>query len=130
MHSATQGWLSDHGIKEVVVWRGMKHSIGTSPAVLDTIKAADKPLECGAHLNPMNSWSASYDTAAGFAGAGGFMLSAKVPASHIIGCCFTGAGCLNEQEFVVLGGEGVSITAAHVEKVSYPHVSGWKWELG
>jgi hypothetical protein len=106
----------------------MHGSIGTPKEVLDSIQASDKPLEVSAHLNPMNSWSASYDKARVFASSGGFMLSARVPASKVIGSCFTGTGCLNEQEFVVLGGEGVTVTAAHLGSVGYPHVSGGKWE--
>jgi hypothetical protein len=35
---------------------------------------------------------------------------------------------LNEQEFVVLGGEEVSVAAAYVGNVSYHHFSGGKWE--
>jgi hypothetical protein len=128
MYSTTQDWLAEHGIKELVVWRGMHSSIGTAKEVLDSIKASDQPLEVAAHLNPMNSWSANYDKARSFAGPSGFILSARVPASKVIGSCFTGTGCLNEQEFVVLGGEGVPVAAAYVGNVAYHHASGGNWE--
>lgn len=128
MYSSTQEWLAEKGVKEVIVWRGMKQSIGTAPEVLDAIKASDLPLEVSAHLNPMTSWSANYDMACGFAGHHDYVLCARVPASHIVGCCFTGAGCLKEQEFVVLGGDDVQVSAAHLSKVQYTQVSGFTWE--
>jgi hypothetical protein len=129
MYSTTQEWLAERGIKELVLWRGMQKSVGTSPEVLETIKASGKPLDVDAHLNPMNSWSASYDKAKSFA-AGGFILSARVPTSQVIGSCFTGTGCLHEQEFVVLGGKEVNVTAAALQKVDYEHVSGGEWDGG
>jgi len=50
--------------------------------------------------NAMESWSLSMSVAANF---GFIIVCAKIPRSRIIGSCYTGFGCHNEQEFVVLG---------------------------
>jgi hypothetical protein len=129
MYEHTQDWLSSRGIKEVVLFRGMHDSIGADTAPVD---AATGPIPASVHLNPLNSWTASYHTSqmAAFAGAGtkGYVLTARVPAHKVIGCCFTGVGCLNEQEFVIAGGQGQKVMAVAKHKVSYSHASGKKWE--
>ena len=43
----------------------------------------------------------------------------EFPASHVIGCCFTGAGCLREHEFVVLGGTDVKVSAVSRTKAQW-----------
>jgi hypothetical protein len=129
MYEHTQDWLSSRGIKEVVLFRGMHTSIGADTAPVD---AAAGPIPASVHLNPLNSWTASYHTSqmAAFAGAGpkGYVLTARVPAHKVIGCCFTGVGCLQEQEFVIAGGQGQKVMAAAKHKVSYGHASGTRWE--
>ena len=104
----------------------MKQSVGTSKEVLHVIDASDKPLEVSAHLNPMNSWSLNPKTALAFAGTSGYLLGAVTRASHVIGCCFTGAGCLREHEFVVLGGTEVKVSAVSRAKAHWKMPStGW-----
>ena len=51
------------------------------------------------NTNSASSWSSRKSTAAKF----GSVVVATFPASRILGCARTGFGCLNEQEFVVLG---------------------------
>lgn len=58
----------------------------------------------------------------------GGRLTARVPASKVIGSCFKGLGCLNEQEFVVAGGQGQQVMAVANSKVRYDHLSGTTWQ--
>jgi hypothetical protein len=46
----------------------------------------------------------------------------------VIGSCFTGLGCLNEQEFVVAGGQGQQVMAVANNKLRYDHLSGTTWQ--
>ena len=116
MYTLTQEWFAERGIGELVLYRGMRKTVGADPTPL---KTAGKPLEVTAHLNPLNSWSTSYHTAMLFSGSDGYILSARIPVSRIVGSCFTGVGCLNEREFVVLGGTGQKVTGAWNGKVDY-----------
>lgn len=52
---------------------------------------------------PLSSWSSSYSTARGF---GDVTFSQRVPVANIWSTAVTGAGCLNEHEYVVIGGKG------------------------
>jgi hypothetical protein len=126
MYERTQDWLSSRGIKELVLFRGMTSSIGSDTAPVD---AAHEPVQASVHLNPLNSWTASYDTTSVFSGSGsGYVLTARVPASKVVGCCFTGLGCLSEQEFVVVGGANQQVMAVANENVSYDHLRGTTWK--
>ena len=51
--------------------------------------------------NPLSSWSTQSQI---FAQWRDYVLFAKIPASRIISTAFTGPGCLNESEFIVIGG--------------------------
>jgi hypothetical protein len=54
----------------------------------------------------------------------GYTLSVRIPASKVIGCSFTGLGCLGEQEFVVAGGSGQQVMAVANSTVRYHHAIG------
>lgn len=56
--------------------------------------------------NAVESWSFDITTARGFSYGslhGGIIMGAKVKVKDIISTCFTGPGCLNEMELIVLG---------------------------
>jgi hypothetical protein len=125
MYEHTQDWLQSRGIKELVLFRGMRNTIGADTAPVD---AASGPVPASVHLNPLNSWTAKYDTSWNFSEMNGYVLTARVPASKVIGSCFTGLGCLNEQEFVVAGGQGQQVMAVANSKVRYDHLSGTTWQ--
>jgi hypothetical protein len=125
MYEYTQDWLKSRGVKELVLFRGMRNSIGADTAPVD---AAAGPVPASVHLNPLNSWTAKYDTSWNFSEANGYVLTARVPASKVIGCCFTGLGCLGEQEFVVAGALGQQVMAVANGKVRYDHLSGTTWQ--
>jgi hypothetical protein len=125
MHERTQDWLSSRGITELVLFRGMRGTIGADTAAVD---GAAEPVGATVHLNPLNSWTGTYDTSFNFSEHDGYVLTARVPASKVIGCCFTGLGCLSEQEFVVVGGAGQQVTAVANKQVRYGHLSGTTWK--
>jgi SPP1 gp7 family putative phage head morphogenesis protein len=50
--------------------------------------------------NALESWSLNLETSKKF---GRLVFRAYVPISRIVGSCLTGFGCLNEEEFVVMG---------------------------
>ena len=125
MYDQTQDWLKSRGIKELVLFRGMRHSIGADAAPVD---AAAGPIPASVHLNPLNSWTAKYDTSYNFSENQGYVLTARVPASKVIGCCFTGLGCLGEQEFVIAGGQGQQVMAVANSKVRYTELTGGTWD--
>ena len=95
-YDATQSMFADHGIKDVVLYRGVHDSGGETG-------------EADVAMRPLSSWSTSPQTALGFAtsrdaGDQPRVYTARVPASQILSTSATGNGCLNEQEVVVLGG--------------------------
>jgi len=88
----TQDLLSQHGIKDVYLARGMKLSTATQT------HAGPSKLK----LQPASSFSANYSTAKSFA-SGGTVYLTKVPASQVLSTYMTGFGCTSEHEVVVLG---------------------------
>jgi hypothetical protein len=132
MYERTQEWLSSRGVKELVLFRGANKFLGATTNVIgaDTtpVDAAPGPIPATVHLNPLNSWTASWHTVPIFSTWYGYVLTARVPAHKVIGCCFTGLGCLGEQEFVVAGGSGQKVTAATYPKAGYGSADQGKWD--
>jgi hypothetical protein len=91
-YDETQAHFERLGIKEVTLERGYKGSGKVDPA----------GFEQEVSLQPASSFSLSRSTANAF-GTNRY-LNTTVPVRRILGSCVTGFGCLNEQEFVLLGG--------------------------
>jgi hypothetical protein len=96
-YRSTQKWLADRGIKKVVLYRGVKTSNEKEGGLVK--------------LRPLSSWTTNEDTAIEFtrdnngAGREGAMVfRTTVDAKDIFSTPFTGVGCLDEEELVVLGG--------------------------
>jgi len=114
-YNVTQKHLAQEGIREIVLYRGMRISddafiqmMGMSPSDPRYQGVAAKVSKV--QLQPASSFSASPDTAIGFAGGThigdhSLMMVGKVPAKNIIGTPRSGFGCLTESEFVVMGGK-------------------------
>jgi hypothetical protein len=116
MYQRTQEWLAARGITELVLFRGMTGSVGANdPATLERIRRAPAPVTAEVHLQPLNSWSVNLHTARVF---GAYVLTARVPAASVVGSCFTGTGCLSEQEFVVLGGPDLEVTVSYANSAN------------
>jgi hypothetical protein len=100
-YAATQAWFKERGIERLVVFRGM------------TVPKKEMELEWGdtvkTSLNPLSSWATKESEAARFANFQGtrsdnrFVIASDVPVSMIQSIPFTGKGCLNEFEVVLIG---------------------------
>ncbi|MFA6875732.1 MAG: NUDIX hydrolase [Parabacteroides sp.] len=98
----TQKYFKEKGITEIEVYRGMQNienDIGKKKTTL--------------RLQPMSSFSTSFDTANMFANAGdgfGTISKAVIPVEDILSTPFTGFGCLHENELVVIGRGDITAT--------------------
>ena len=104
MYDRTQSFLSEHGVEEVVLYRGQQYLREQSPEFGEHVPAVENAVE---------SWSTSRDTARSFGSdwnerISGVVERTVVPAARILATPFTGVGCLGEGEVVVLGGLGES----------------------
>ena len=96
MYDNTQEQLAKQGLKpddEITLFRGVNTDIGNmQPGQSMKYKG-----------NAAESWSLSASTASSFGHA---VLMSKVKAKNILSTFASGFGCMNEQEVVILGGEG------------------------
>jgi hypothetical protein len=100
-YAATQAWFKERGIERLVVFRGV------------AVPKKDMELERGdtvkTSMNPLSSWSTAPQEAARFARAAGtrsdnrVVVASDVPVSLIQSIPFTGKGCLDEFEVVLIG---------------------------
>jgi hypothetical protein len=104
---------SDDEIRERAEWDFDEAHRTFSPAtqVIRRNFLVDELMRQGeVQQQPVSSWSVDINTADDF-GENGLRLGAYIPASRIWSTSFTGLGCLNEQELLVLGGtDEVQIT--------------------
>ena len=93
----TQEWLEERGIEKLVVYRGIKE-----PRSVDNKKGL-------VQLRPLSSWSQNQREALKFTGGTpnptGGMLRTVIDAKDVFSTPFTGFGCLEEDEIVVIGGK-------------------------
>ena len=93
----TQEWLEDRGIEKLVVYRGIRE-----PKGVDNKKGL-------VQLRPLSSWSQNQRVALKFTGGvpnqTGGMLRTVIDAKDVFSTPFTGFGCLDEDEIVVIGGK-------------------------
>lgn len=106
-HVVTQQTFKDAGITHVFIARGMKVKKATG--------------KCKVKLQPASSFSANYQTARSFAGAGTVFM-AKVPASQVLSTYLTGFGCSSEHEVVVMAHDDIQAFAVPAsDAYSVPH---------
>ncbi len=103
MYDDTQQFLASSGIDSFVLWRG-----SDIPKELLEGVSHDQVVE--SMLNAASSWSLNPNVASSFtsfSSAGGrqVVFEASIPRERIISTARTGFGCLNEWEFVVVGGD-------------------------
>lgn len=118
-YDLTQERLEQAGIDSVNLYRGMRWD--DPDEVPEWARGIEEAGSVEVPLRPASSFTANGDTAVHFAqhGAGSeartgqfendpatLVLSATVPRERILATARTGVGCLNEWEFVVLGGPG------------------------
>lgn len=113
VYQNTQSKLKAAGITEVILYRGM----------FDPNRGGIGALGPGPQMvamNPLSSWSLDEGIARRFSGDYGVILSAIVPVERVWSTARTGPGCLDEQEFLVLGGkkERVNVTVLGPEQMT------------
>lgn len=92
MYENTQKYFKDKGITEVVMYRGVSLPIGKRPNLGEAARVRGNALE---------SWSGDPKVARNFGHA---VFAMKIPVERILSTPMTGFGCLNEYEYVILGG--------------------------
>jgi hypothetical protein len=119
VYNDTQNYLADNNITEITAYRGVEFYIGTDTGIdpsrdpLYTMSA--DPQDREVLLNPLSSFSTSWETARTFSGAnaydwpGGpttssYVLETTYPAERVFSIASTGPGCLKETEMLVIGG--------------------------
>jgi len=130
MYENTQEVLAAEGVDSVILFRG---------AVLDAddllAQGAETPTAAWQNgvmpmkLQPSSSFSLSPDVAKGFSTHGdgevNVVIAVRVPRSRVIGSYRSGYGCMEEQEFVVLGGEFDAVVAYQSSRTA-----GSAYEMG
>jgi hypothetical protein len=127
-YDSTQAQFKADGVKSLDLYRGMTTPIDQMPVEnndYDHVEISSRPL---------SSWSVNSDTATTFAGAAGngSLLSAQIPAENILSTPFTGNGCLDEGEMVVIG-HGGQIAAVGVnpgQNYENSYEDEWDYEPG
>lgn len=105
-YELTQKDLAEHGIEEMTLYRGMYYKANEIPEEVTRDWAFDGTVQVRSIAQqPMSSFSADMRTSFQFTGQGDYnaMIAVRVPAARILSTPRTGFGCLEEQEFVVLG---------------------------
>lgn len=93
MYEQTQADLKNRGVTEITLYRGIDLNSTSMFKPGEAIKLESNALE---------SWSASPKVARSF---GNLVIKAVVPADKILSTARTGFGCLNEAEFLIIGGK-------------------------
>lgn len=103
MYEYTQDKLAS-GPKYVKVFRGIRANNNNAKWFKATKAAGGSKTVSNYRGNVIESWSASYYTADGFASSyKGAVLGMMVPREAIFSTALTGLGCLNEFEYVIFG---------------------------
>lgn len=113
MYDNQQKQFKAKGITEITVFRGA----GTPFSQRKSMQDGQTVVVKG---NVAESWSASSYVAHGFSNSysGGVILASRVPVERVFTSAASGLGCLNEQEFVLLGSR-FSKDTAYVMKVYF-----------
>lgn len=103
-HEATQQYFKDRGITHLAVYRGI--TAGEN-AFGEPIAIGDMDIR-EVRMRPLSSWSINEATARSFSrrpgnDQSGYVIKAFVPIEDIFSTPFTGFGCLEEDEAVILG---------------------------
>ena len=109
-YDETQLFLKENGITHIPLARGYVEKDPDKASVLyNMFTGESKSKTVPTQMQPMSSFSAMTETAAGFSSSitrqssMGMMLGADIPRERILSTVRTGFGCTNETEYVVLG---------------------------
>lgn len=111
LYVATQAFFKSQGIKEITIFRGVKHQINNSPPEKgDSLKLKSREL---------SSWSTNPTTAAKFGGYNGRTIAMKIPVEYVLGGFITdpvyggshiSESIYNESELMILGSSNLDAT--------------------
>ena len=112
MYEQTQADFKAKGITEVTLYRGIQ----LTPEALKKFKLGEA---INLENNALESWSAKPNVARRFGYPNGIVLKSTIPVEKILSNARTGFGCLDEKEFVIIGGKGDTavITNVHVSSL-------------
>lgn len=130
MYDHTQAELKKADIEYVTLYRGFSLS-STKEKGLSTVNKAGEFVDV--LMQPMSSFSTNFDTAQGFGGTStsSFVMGVRVHRSQIIGTARTGFGCLNEHEWVLLGGrQPAYVIAPYSDEAKQQHGAGQTFNYG
>lgn len=105
MYSHTQSRLKAEGLKNIQLYRAVAWSDTYNAPDDIRDQMLDNPDTIRMDSNPITSWAANSQEAHAHEGESGptIVKSASIPAERIFSTARTGNGCLNENEFVVIG---------------------------
>lgn len=104
-YNMTQRLLQKRGIKSILLYRGFLPKGEAQSAWLKQVKQ-DGQAHAEIRMQPLSSFSTARPIADMFAHrdrSDGVVMRVQVPIEQVLSTPMTGAGCLKEQEFVVLG---------------------------
>jgi len=136
-YEQTQAMLADAGIKHVTLYRGItmstaqKNRLNLDTVAIKSFSGSTTIRRSGrdgedVSMQPLSSFSTSPGTAAEF---GEVMIAAVVPAEAIFSSAFTGTGCLNESELVVLSHKMNATVLDFGDSDSDAYTAKKYWEL-
>ena len=107
-YASTQQYFNYKGIKEVTLFRGMQASPADPDEPERTVNPLKAPVNTEILMRPLSSWSTRLDEAASFAqtlgdDAFGTIVKARIKTKDILAIPYTGVGCREETEVVVIG---------------------------
>ena len=112
-YEETQSKWKEQGIESVTLYRGINDS--RSPKIRDGLEFREKGImRMPVQMRPLTSWAYTKDGALAFAsgrGSSGVIFKAIVPIKNVWSSAVTGAGCVSEDEFIVLGGNIPTVAA-------------------
>lgn len=101
MYDEAQAELQRQGIREIWLWRGV--DLPGNAVTEGRVAGTEETGRADMRLQPLSSFATTFESAKSF---GRMIFGTLVPAERIIAFPGFGSGCLGEDEFVVLGGEG------------------------
>ena len=124
-YDQTQAWFDEHGIENVMLYRGRKWEAGSEPPGVDWLLKPDTET---AQLAPIASFSTNPDTALMFTHTFGpsdyrMVIGVNVPTKDILAMPLTGLGRIDEQEMLLIGGEPINVWSVAWTKAAQGDIS-------
>lgn len=151
VYDNTQACLKEAGVKDLILFRGMSFQPGQSPEWVKHVTENGAPINWAdqrisragmsvsakiadkmpVQLNPVSSFTTDYGTATGFgegapSGGRAAVIAMKVPREQIWSMSFTGPGCAEENEAIVVHDSGQNARTAIGDEVLPDEANFWR----